>query len=200
MVEKNRKQHIKKYKQKPSRDMLRERGLRIEDLVEAYEKEKTIKGASALLKVNAGTFHRIMQKNGYVFTRGRQGFKKKHTSIVANWLRKYSDKKLPRNYKEISTIMDIPVSTVRAYFKRRQERLQAILREDYDIIGLDLFGLRDVAGHMYTNKGLSATKIYVDDFALCFIVKASTLSGNRLTFVVQQDEYLKMFNKEQKEK
>lgn len=180
-------------RQKPSRDILREKGLQIEDLIEAYEKERSIKRASEILGINSGTFHSVMKKNGYVFTRGRKGIKKKHTSVVAEWLRKHSDVALPRNYKEISDIMDIPVATVRAYFKRRQERLHQILKEYHDIIGLDLFGLKDVSGHMITNKGLSSTKIYVDDFALCFVVKASTLSGNRVTFVIQQDEYLKMF-------
>lgn len=187
MVEKHRKPR------KPSRDMLKEKGLAIEDLIEAYEKTKTIKGASELLGVNSGTFHRTMIKNGYVFTRGRKGIKKKHTSAVAEWLRKHNDVALPRNYKEIAEIMSIPVPTVRAYFKRRQERLQQILKENYNIIDLDLFGLKDQAGHMVTNKGLSTFRTYVDDFALCFVVKATTLSGNRVTFVVQPDEYLKMF-------
>lgn len=184
MVEKHR---------KPSRNILKEKGLTIEDMIEAYEKEKSINRASALLGINAGTFHRNMVQNGYVFTRGRKGIKKKHTSAVAEWLRKHNDVALPRNYKEISEIMDIPVSTVRAYFKRRQERLQQLLKENNDIIGLDLFGLKDQAGHMVTNKGLSSTKIYVDDFALCFVVKAVTLSGNRVTFVIQQDKYIEMF-------
>lgn len=184
MIEKHR---------KPSRNVLKEKGITIEDMIEAYEKEKSINRASALLGINAGTFHRNMVKNGYVFTRGRKGMKKKHTSAVAEWLRKHNDVALPRNYKEIAEIMDIPVSTVRAYFKRRQERLQQLLKENHDIIGLDLFGLKDQAGHMVTNKGLSSTKIYVDDFALCFVVKATTLSGNRVTFVIQQDKYLEMF-------
>jgi hypothetical protein len=46
---------------------------------------------------------------------------------------------------------------------------------------------------MITNKGLLTMRIIIDDFALCFVVKATTLSGNRVTFVIQQDEYLKMF-------
>ena len=190
MGEKNRK------REKPSRSVLREKGLCIEDLIEAYEKEKSIVRASESLEINPGTFHSVMKKSGYVFTRGRRGIQKKHTSVVAEWLRKHSDVSLPRNYKEISVIMDIPVATVRAYFKRRQERLQAFLAENNNIIELDLFGLRDVAGHMYTNKGLSSVKIYVDDFALCYVAKACTLSGNRITFIIQQDEYFKMFNKE----
>jgi len=140
-----------------------------------------------------------MQKHGYVFTRGRKGFKKKHTSVVAEWLRKHPDAVLPRNYKEIAEQMDIPVATVRAYFKRRQERLHAILKEYNDIMGLELFGLKDVSGHMVTNKGLSQLRTYIDDFALCFVIKAVTLSGNRITFVMQQDEYLKMFGIEQEE-
>ena len=131
------------------------------------------------------------------FTRGRKGMKKKHTSVVAEWLRKHKDVKLPRNYKEIAEIMDIPLPTVRAYFKRRQERLQATLNKYNDIIGLDLFGIRDQAGHMITNKGLSSTNIYVDDFALCFIVKAVTLSGHRTTFVIQHENYLEMFGVEE---
>jgi hypothetical protein len=186
-------------RQTPSRNVLKEKGLTIEDLIEAYEKEKSINRASKKLDINAGTFHKTMQDHGYVFTRGRKGIKKKHTSVVAEWLRKHADIALPRNYKEISNIMDIPLATVRAYFKRRQERLQRVLREHNDIIGLDLFGLRDVSGAMITNKGLSATKIYVDDFALCFVIKALTLSGNRVTFVVQQEEYEKMFGINQKE-
>ena len=93
----------------------------------------------------------------------------------------------------IAEQMEIPVATVRAYFKRRQETLHQILKEFNDIIGLELFGMKDHSGHMVTNKGLSQTRIYVDDFALCFIVKAVTLSGNRMTFVIQHEEYLKMF-------
>lgn len=177
----------------PSRDVLREKGYTIEDLIETYEKFKTIKKASAELGMNAGTFHRVMKENGYVFTRGRKNIKKKHTSIVAEWLRKHSDVVLPRNYKEIAEIMDIPIATVRAYFKRRQEFLNGILKEHNDIIGLDLFGLKDVSGKMITNKGLSTTRVYVDDFALCYVVKACSLSNNRFTFVIQQDEYMRMF-------
>jgi hypothetical protein len=194
MVEKHRKKN-----NLPSRDVLREKGLSIEDLIEAYEEEKSIVRASISLGINSGTFHSVMKKNGYVFTRGRRGFKKKHTSIVADWLRKHSDVALPRNYKEISDRMDIPVATVRAYFKRRQEKLHSILIEHNDIIGLDLFGLKDVSGHMITNKGLLTMRIIIDDFALCFVIKATTLSGNRVTFVIQQDEYLKMFDIEQEE-
>lgn len=178
---------------KPSRDVLREKGLVIEDLIEAYEKTKTIRGASESLGMNPGTFRTVMTKNGYVFTRGRKSFKKKHTSVVAEWLRKHPDIVLPRNYKQISEQMDIPVATVRAYFKRRQERLHQVLREYNDIIGLDLFGLKDIAGRMVTNKGLSSIKIYVDDFALCYKALATTLSGNKLTFIIQLQEYLKMF-------
>lgn len=177
----------------PSRDALREHGLTIEDLVDAYEKEKTIKGASALLGMNSGSFHRAMQAYGYVFTRGRRGIKKKHTSAVAEWLRKHADMPLPRNYKSIAETMDLPLATVRAYFKRRQEKLHEVLQEHNDIIGLDLFGLVDVSGHMITNKGLSTLRVIIDDFALCYVIKAVTLSGNRVTFVMQQDQYLEMF-------
>lgn len=181
----------------PSRDVLREKGLTFEDLVDAYEKEKTISKASQFLGINSGTFHNVMRKNGYVFTRGRRGLKKKHTSVVAEWLRKHTDAVLPRNYKDIAEQMDIPVATVRAYFKRRQEKLHSILKEHNDIIGLDLFGLKDVSGHMITNKGLSSVRVIIDDFALCYVVKASTLSGNRVTFVIQQDKYLEMFNQKE---
>jgi len=187
-------------KHKPSRNMLKEKGLTVEELIDAYEKYKTINKASKSLGVNAGTFHRTMKNNGYVFTRGRKTFKKKHTSVVAEWLRKYNDVALPRNYKDIAEIMDIPVSTVRAYFKRRQERLHQILKEYNNIIGLELFGLKDIAGRMVTNKGLSTIKVYVDDFALCYKAMATTLSGNRLTFIIQLQDYLKMFDVETEDK
>ncbi len=183
----------------PSRDALREKGLVLEDLIEAYEQEKTIVKAARKVGVSSSTFHRIMLQKGYVFTRGRKNTKKKHTSVVANWLRKHSDVALPRNYKKISEIMDIPLATVRAYFKRRQDRMQQILIDYHDIIGLPLFGLKDVSGNMITNKGLNDVKVYVDDFALCYVIKASTLSGARLTFIRQFEEYLEMFEPKEKE-
>jgi hypothetical protein len=179
----------------PSRSCLREHNLTIEDLRNAYVAEGSIRRASKKVGISTTSFHRTMVADGFSFTKkGKIHASKQHTSIVAAWITKNPTVILPRQYKGIADITNIPVQTIRAYFKRRQDRLQSILQRHNNIIDLPFFGMPNTNGQIIINKNLKETQITIDNFALCYIIKAVTLSGNKITFIMQLPDYLEMFN------
>jgi hypothetical protein len=174
------------------RKKIYEKGSSIEEVVSLYESLGTVKKVASYFGLSGRTIRNYLKTAGVTPYRGRRKGEKigprKHYSALVNWVREHPETDLPRSVPEISKLTGCSPDLVRAYLRRRREKVLDFVEEMPNLAEKSLL-LQDEEGRSIPSKAFEWYIRSVDRYGLEIIIRAMLKNGKVHTFRNSLEEW-----------
>jgi len=168
-----------------SRNILKEKGVSIEDLKHAYFKHQNAKAVGEEFGISQKSVLRLLTKAGIVIYHGRpvgeERGKPYHTSCLAEWLRANPGVKLPRSVEKIAELTGCTKDEVKTYLYRRRV---AIARDTARLpFKQSTQGMKDTTGFYIPFAAWGKVlKVQVEPYTFALLMTVKLHSGHERQF------------------
>lgn len=160
-------------------------GPSIEQMVETYRTERSLRRASSKLGISVSTLQKYLHlvKENLVLGRTHTGipWKTRYLGGVATWVHDRTAP-LPRSVREIVRLSGFTRDQVYAYFKRRRRAAVEFLKSLGDLRTIPEVTLTDIRGRRIPTGMFSQYELFVDKFNLVVSIEATMKFGGKATF------------------